>query len=81
MIRVETAGHVARLVIDRPTRRNAIDAGTARDLGDAIAKAQSQAETALAVVAGNSVHDRFAAATVADAGTQPAQALAGILAR
>ena len=52
MIRVETAGHVARLVIDRPTRRNAIDAGTARDLGDAIAKAQSQADVRVLVITG-----------------------------
>ncbi len=52
MIRVETSGHVARLTIDRPSRRNAIDAATARELGEAIATAQSQADVRVIVVTG-----------------------------
>lgn len=52
MIKVQTADHVARLTIDRPSRRNAIDAATARDLGDAIAAAQAQAGVRVLVLTG-----------------------------
>ena len=52
MIRIEREGGIARLIIDRPERRNAIDAATARALGDALAAVQADPETRVVVVKG-----------------------------
>lgn len=52
MIRTERAGAVARLVIDRPERRNAFDPATARALGAAIEAAQGDAGVRVVVIKG-----------------------------
>lgn len=52
MIRTEREGAIARLIIDRPERRNAFDAATAQALGDAIAAAQADAGTRVIVIKG-----------------------------
>lgn len=52
MIRSEIRDGVARLVIDRPARRNAIDAATAASLGEAIAAAQSAPEVRVLTITG-----------------------------
>ncbi len=53
MIRTEHDGPVTRLIIDRPERRNAFDAATARALGDALMAAQSAHETRVIVIKGS----------------------------
>lgn len=52
MIRSQQQNGVYRLVIDRPARRNAIDAATAQSLGDAIAAAQSDTQARVIVISG-----------------------------
>lgn len=52
MIRVENEGAIARLIIDRPERRNAFDPATARALGDAIEAAQRARQTRVLVIKG-----------------------------
>lgn len=52
MIQIDTEGGIRRLVIDRPERRNAIDLGTARALGDAIRAAGREAEVRVLVIEG-----------------------------
>ncbi len=53
MIRSETRDGVHRLTIDRPQRRNAIDALTARELGTAIETAQRDPGARVLVIAGS----------------------------
>ncbi|MFM9941672.1 MAG: enoyl-CoA hydratase/isomerase family protein [Hyphomicrobiaceae bacterium] len=53
MIRSERTGAICRLVIDRPERRNAIDAATARALGEAIEAAHRDAAVRALVIAGS----------------------------
>ncbi|MEZ5850551.1 MAG: enoyl-CoA hydratase/isomerase family protein [Hyphomicrobiaceae bacterium] len=52
MIRTEREGGIVRLLIDRPQRRNAFDAATARALGEAIAAAQGDPEARVLVIKG-----------------------------
>ncbi len=53
MIRTERTAGICRLVIDRPERRNAIDAATARALGEAIEVAQRDGDVRVLVLAGS----------------------------
>ena len=52
MIRCEIENGIHRLIIDRPARRNAFDAATARALGDAIAAAQATPGARVIVIKG-----------------------------
>jgi enoyl-CoA hydratase len=52
-VRFETAGAVAVVTIDRPERRNAVDAGTAADLVAAFLRFDSDAELAAAILTGS----------------------------
>jgi enoyl-CoA hydratase/carnithine racemase len=52
MIRSERNGAIARLILDRPERKNAIDAATARALGEAIEAAQRDARVRVLVITG-----------------------------
>jgi len=52
MIRSEQDGHVVRILIDRPERRNAFDPAGTRALGDAVAAALASPETRVIVIKG-----------------------------
>jgi enoyl-CoA hydratase len=43
-VRIETQGAVATVVIDRPERRNAVDAQTSRDLAEAFRAVEANGE-------------------------------------
>jgi enoyl-CoA hydratase/carnithine racemase len=49
-VRIETQGAVATVVIDRPERKNAVDAQTSRDLADAFRSVESDEAIGAAVL-------------------------------
>ncbi len=51
-VRIESEGAVATVVIDRPERRNAVDAQTARELADAFRAVEAEADIRAAVLWG-----------------------------
>lgn len=51
-VRIETQGAVATVVIDRPERKNAVDARTARDLADAFRAVEADEAIGAAVLSG-----------------------------
>jgi enoyl-CoA hydratase len=51
-VRIETQGAVATVVIDRPERKNAVDAQTARDLAEAFRAVEANGEIGAAVLWG-----------------------------
>jgi len=51
-VRIETQGAVATVVIDRPERRNAVDARTAQDLADAFRAVEADEAIGVAVLWG-----------------------------
>jgi enoyl-CoA hydratase len=55
-VRVETRGAVVTIVIDRPERRNAVDAGTAQELRDAFDAFEADEGAAVAVLTGAGRH-------------------------
>jgi enoyl-CoA hydratase len=52
VVRIETQGAVATVVIDRPERKNAVDAQTSRDLAEAFRAVEAAAEIRAAVLWG-----------------------------
>src|SRR5207253_10757119 len=74
MIRTEREGAIARVLIDRPERRNALDPATTHALADAIEIAQSASEVRVVVIKGagdvfSTGRDLKASAAASDAGT------------
>jgi enoyl-CoA hydratase len=61
-VRIETQGAVATVVIDRPERKNAVDAQTARDLAEAFRAVEADGEVGAAVLWGRA--ERFAPARI-----------------
>ena len=51
-VRIETQGVVATVVIDRPERKNAVDAQTARDLAEAFRAVEANGEIRAVVLWG-----------------------------
>jgi enoyl-CoA hydratase len=51
-VRIETQGAVATVVIDRPERKNAVDAQTARDLAEAFRAVEADGKVGAAVLWG-----------------------------
>ena len=51
-VRIETQGAVATVVIDRPERKNAVDARTAQDLADAFRAVEADEAIGVAVLWG-----------------------------
>lgn len=51
-VRIETQGAVATVVIDRPERKNAVDAQTARDLAEAFRAVEADRQIGAAVLWG-----------------------------
>lgn len=51
-VRIETQGAVATVVIDRPERKNAVDAQTSRDLAEAFRAVEADGEVGAAVLWG-----------------------------